>query len=97
MEEKKLDVTQTNQVNDIKVFGNPDLWQLICKGSSESQGWMKSTKAMQIGNNVVIQTTTQQKVISYVITDSSTTVENAKIVEDKDESGKVIGRRVVEN
>jgi len=29
---------------DVKVVGNPDIWQLICKASGKR--WMKSTKKM---------------------------------------------------
>jgi len=48
-------------VKDINVFGNGDSFKLICKASSKSEGWMKSTKAMQIdGVGCVIQVTTQQ-------------------------------------
>ncbi len=35
-------------VKDIVTFGNGDTFQLICKASSKHEGWMKSTKAMQI-------------------------------------------------
>ena len=50
-----------NQVKDIEVFGNVDLFQLICKASSKAEGWMKSTKAMQIpGLGCVVQVSTQQ-------------------------------------
>lgn len=48
-------------VKDIKVFGNGDTFKLICKASSANEGWMKSTKAMQIdGVGCVVQVTTQQ-------------------------------------
>lgn len=48
-------------VKDIKVFGNGDTFKLICKASSKNEGWMKSTKAMEIeGIGCVIQVTTQQ-------------------------------------
>ena len=47
-------------INDIEVFGNGDLFQLISKASSKSQGWMKSTKAMQLPHGVLVQVTTQQ-------------------------------------
>lgn len=48
-------------VSDLKVFGDGDTFALICKASSVSEGWMKSTKAMQIeGVGCVIQVTTQQ-------------------------------------
>jgi hypothetical protein len=48
------------KISDIKVFGNGDLFQLISKASSKSQGWMKSTKAMQLFNGCLVQVTTQQ-------------------------------------
>lgn len=30
-------------VKDIKIVGNGDTFKLLCKASSESEGWMKST------------------------------------------------------
>jgi len=59
---KKLDVTSSQDLgNDVKIFGDPDRWILLCKASSDSQGWMKSTKAMQIfGVGCLVQVTTQQ-------------------------------------
>ena len=65
MEKKSLDVLNINgaqkNISDLKVFGNGDLFVLICKASSKSQGWMKSTKAMEIPCvGCVIQVTTQQ-------------------------------------
>ncbi len=48
-------------VPDITVYGDGDLFQLLCKASSEAEGWMKSTKAMEIpGVGCVVQVTTQQ-------------------------------------
>ena len=47
--------------SDLVVFGSGDLFKLISKASSKGEGWMKSTKAMQIdGVGVVVQVTTQQ-------------------------------------
>lgn len=62
--EKSLSNTNIEDVkkttSDIKVFGNGDLFQLLSKASSESQGWMKSCKAMKIeGGGCVVQVTTQ--------------------------------------
>ena len=49
------------KISDVVVFGNGDTFQLISKASSKSQGWMKSTKAMEIvGVGVVLQVSTQQ-------------------------------------
>ncbi|UCE99926.1 MAG: hypothetical protein JSV82_02345, partial [Planctomycetota bacterium] len=47
-------------VKDIKVVGNGDMFRLLCKASSENEGWMKSSKAMDTGNGCVVQVTTQQ-------------------------------------
>jgi hypothetical protein len=52
----------TKNVKDVQFWGNGDTWQLICKAWSENEGWMKSTKAMEIpGVGCIIQTTTQQE------------------------------------
>lgn len=48
-------------VHDIIVYGDGDTFKLISKASSKDQGWMKSTKAMEIPNlGCVVQVTTQQ-------------------------------------
>lgn len=73
----------TKNVKDIVFWGNGDMFKLISKASSEAEGWMKSTKAMQCGRSVVVQVTTQQRNDdgSYSIAEALTTVENAIIVE----------------
>ncbi len=48
-------------VPDIRVVGNGDMFQLLCKASSEEEGWMKSTKAMQLPKGCLVQVTTQQR------------------------------------
>lgn len=85
---KTLDNTNSKDVmekiSDIKFFGNGDLFVLISKASSENEGWMKSTKAMDTGNSCVVQTTTQQKNEngSYSISDALTFVPDVKIKTD---------------
>lgn len=50
-----------DQVVDLQLFGNGDLFRLLSKASSKREGWMKSTKAMEIENvGCVVQVTTQQ-------------------------------------
>ena len=73
----------TKNVKDIVFWGNGDTFKLISKASSESESWMKSTKAMQAGESVVVQVTTQQQNIdgTYSIAEALTTVTNAIIVE----------------
>ena len=64
--DKSLNVTsvedaQSGKVSDIEVVGNGNMFQLLCKASSKSQGWMKSAKACEIpGVGCVVQVTTQQ-------------------------------------
>lgn len=89
MENKTLDNTNVAEakakISDIKVFGNGDLFQLICKASSESQGWMKSTKAMQTPHGCVVQVTTQQKNIdlTYSVAEALTFVPGVSIKDDE--------------
>lgn len=63
MTPKPVDVVSTEdckeKVSDIQVVGDPDIWQLVCKVSSKSQNWSKSTKAMEVPTGVVLQVTTQ--------------------------------------
>lgn len=96
--EKSLDVTNIedakNKVSDIQVYGDGDTWELICKASSKTQGWMKSTKAMDVEVGVVLQVETQQKNSdgTYSLSNGLTFVPNAEIYED--EKGiKYIGKK----
>ena len=74
-------------VPDIKVVGNGDLFQLLCKVSSQNEGWMKSTKAMEIPRSgCVVQVTTQQRNPdgSYAVAEAVTFVPGAVISTDAD-------------
>ena len=73
-------------VKDIKVVGNGDMFQLLCKASSEEEGWMKSTKAMQTHNGCLVQVTTQQRNPngSYAVAEALQFVPDVKIIEDID-------------
>ena len=98
---KSLNNTDANRakknVKDIQFWGDGDTFKLISKASSESEGWMKSTKAMQAGDSVVVQVTTQQRNPdgSYSIAEALTTVPNATITETTNEAGTVISRKIV--
>jgi hypothetical protein len=63
--EKTLTNTTANKakdnVSDLEIWGDGDAFKLICKASSQEEGWMKSTKAMHAGSGVVVQVTTQQR------------------------------------
>ena len=97
----------SKQVKDIEFWGDGDTFKLISKASSESEGWMKSTKAMQCGGSVVIQVTTQQRNHDgcYVVAEALTTVPMCNIYETiggksylmrdpKKPAGKVTSREV---
>jgi len=71
-------------VRDIAVVGNGDLFQLLAKASSEAEGWMKSTKAMDTGIGCLVQVTTQQRNPdgSYSIAEALTFVPDVVVIED---------------
>lgn len=81
-------------VPDIKVVGNGDMFQLLCKASSQAEGWMKSTKAMQVGNGCVVQVTTQQRNAdgTYAVAEALTYVPDCYIAPDQN-GGRCLGSR----
>ena len=62
MTSKTLDNTGTALKNPgaVVIHGNPDAWVCVCKASSEEEGWMKSTKVMQMRQGCLVQVSTQQ-------------------------------------
>ena len=86
----------TKNVKDIVFWGDGDTFKLISKASSEKEGWMKSTKAMQAGISVVVQVTTQQRNPdgSYSIAEALTTVPNSYI-EETIVDGTVTSRKIL--
>lgn len=78
---------------DIKTFGDSNTFKVICKASSDSQQWMKSTKAMEIeGLGCIVQVSTQQ---GNQVAEAATFVFGAKIQEETDNNGNVIGRKLI--
>jgi len=89
--EKTLINTDANgaskNVKDIVFWGNGDTFKLISKASSVAEGWMKSTKAMEIeGVGCVVQVTTQQ---GDNVAEALTFVSGVKIQEEYNEEGQV--------
>lgn len=72
-------------VPDIKVVGNGDSWRLLCKASSQEEGWMKSTKAMEVPGGCCLQVTTQQRNPdgSYAVAEAVCFVPGVIIVNDE--------------
>ena len=87
------DVSGARQnVPDISVVGNGDMFRLLCKASSQKEGWMKSTKAMDVAVGCVVQVTTQQTNSdgSYAVAEELAFVPGVKIVDDKN-GGRRLG------
>jgi hypothetical protein len=95
--EKTLTNTTASQakdnVKDIIFWGNGDTFKLISKASSVVEGWMKSSKAMEVeGVGCVVQVTTQQ---GQNVAEAVTFVPNVKIEETKNAEGKVTARKLI--
>jgi hypothetical protein len=70
-----------DQVSDLEVWGEGDKWKLISKASSKREGWMKSTKALEIdGYGSFVQVSTQQ---GENVAEAITFVPNLQIYEKK--------------
>jgi hypothetical protein len=97
MNDKTLDNTTANQakdqVKDIKFWGDGDMWKLLSKAWSKDEGWMKSTKAMEIPNvGCLVQVSTQQ---DDIVAEAVTFVPGVVIEEIKDADGIVISRKLI--
>jgi len=93
-----------DNVKDLVIWGDGNMFKLLSKASSEEEGWMKSTKAMEIpGVGCVVQVTTQQLnndgvtlVNSQSVAEAVTFVPGVKIEEIMDDDlEKVISRKLV--
>lgn len=94
---KTLNTSSINQaksvISDLEVWGDGDTFKLISKASSKSEGWMKSTKAMEIPKSgCVVQVTTQQ---GNNVAEAVTFVPMVKIADVTNKKGKLIGRKLV--
>ena len=88
----------THNVPDVEFFGISDMFKLISKAHSDKEGWMKSTKAMEIqGAGCVIQTTTQQRNPdgSYALTDALVFVPNVSVVSVMNKDNTRISHRIL--
>ncbi|GAF86569.1 unnamed protein product [marine sediment metagenome] len=87
----------SKNVKDIVFWGNGDTFALISKASSQEEGWMKSTKAMQTSQGVVVQVTTQQRNPdgSYAIAEALTFVPFVTISEERNDKNEVTSRTII--
>jgi hypothetical protein len=92
--EKSLGNTDVNgarqNVKDIVVYGNGDMFRLLCKASSQNEGWMKSTKAMEVVGGCVVQVTTHQRNHDGTnsVAEALAYVPGVKIADDADSGGR---------
>lgn len=65
MAAKDLGITEVRgakaNISDLVVYGDGDTFGLLCKASSQEQGWMKSTKVANVPGGCIVQVTTQQR------------------------------------
>lgn len=79
-----------DNVSDLQVVGNGDMFQLLSKASSKEEGWMKSTKAMEIAPlGCLVQVTTQQW---GEVAEAICFVHGVRIVPDENNGRKLVAR-----
>lgn len=81
-------------VSDLNIVGDGDSFKLLFKASSQEEGWMKSTKAMDVGHGCIVQVTTQQRNPdgSYVVAEALTYVPGVAIADDENNGRRLIKR-----
>lgn len=90
MTEKDLNISEIRgakkNISDLQVYGDGDTFALLCKASSQEQGWMKSTKVCNVDGGCVMQVTTQQKNPngSYAVAEALTYVPGVHIDKESD-------------
>lgn len=94
LSEKPLDVVNIedakSKVSDLVVFGNGDVWELLCKASSKEQGWMKSTKVMEIGKKGIMMQVTTEFRVNGVVTSCAEAIQFLEGVRiQRDGNGKI--------
>ena len=84
MKEKDLNISEVRgakkNISDLQVYGDGDTFALLCKASSQEQGWMKSTKVCNVDGGCVMQTTQQKNPDgSYAVAEALTYVPGVHI------------------
>ena len=87
----------SENVKDVVFWGNGDTFQLLVKVSSEAEGWMKSTKAMETGAGCIVQVTTQQRNPdgSYALAEAITFVPGVIIIAHHNEDKELVSRSLM--
>lgn len=65
MKKRMLDISTVKEdkknISDLKTYGKTDTFALLCKASSEEQGFMKSTKVCNVAGGCIMQVSTLQR------------------------------------
>jgi hypothetical protein len=87
--EQKI-VTKTSDIQNIEIYGNPDLFQLLFK--AESSTFKKSTKAMQVTGGCIVQVTSEKinEDGSWSIAEGLTFVPNVAIKDAPNGNGRYL-------
>ena len=87
---KSLNISDVNEakknISDLDIYGDGDTFVLLCKASSEREGWMKSTKVCNVATGCIVQVTTQQRNPdkSYSVAEALTFVPGINIDKDSE-------------
>ena len=79
MPDNKNTTEARQTTSDLETFGNPDVWELVCKASSKEQGWMKSTKRMRVATGYIYQVSTEFRATCSYKTKEETLVESFSV------------------
>ncbi|MCR3759156.1 hypothetical protein KYB31_09155 [Clostridium felsineum] len=96
MKEKTLDISTVKEdkknISDLKTYGKTDNFALLCKASSQEEGWMKSTKVCNVDDGCIVQVSTQQRNPdgSYAVAEALTYVPNIHL--DKESNPRKLVR-----
>ncbi len=80
-------------IEDLGTVGDPFKWRLVCKAYSKIEGWMKSTKAMDIpGAGVIVQVTTRETEAArgLAVAEALTFVPNTFLMEKEDGTVEIL-------
>lgn len=81
MSDKVLNITEAAELGpNVEIFGDGDAWKLLCKASCQEQGWMKSTKVMQLPTGCMVQVTTET---FHGVAEALVFVPGGKLTEDE--------------
>ena len=84
-DDKTLSITNPTQAKEagVEVHGDPGAWICVSKAWNGAEGWMKSTKVMELNQGCLVQVTTQQRNLggNWVIAEALTYAPGVKLAD----------------